>query len=246
MSIGKNIGEFRKRMGLTQAALGEKLGVSNQAVSKWEAETTMPDIMLLPDIVRILEVTLEELYGLANKTEATKVYDLPWADDGVLRGVVFDGRRLVHTADIKDADRIVFAIEGEAKSVHTEWNLEIAGNVSGGAKAGRDMTVTGSVSGGVSVGRDLSVDHSISGGTSAGRDITAGGSLSGNAAAGRDLCVGKELAGNVEAARGVIATAVRAGTVKGDVTCSRLECENVEGNVTIHAEKETAPDTDEE
>ncbi len=63
MSIGKNIAAFRKAKGMTQGALGELLGVSNQAVSKWEAETTMPDVMLLPEIAKILDVTLEELYN---------------------------------------------------------------------------------------------------------------------------------------------------------------------------------------
>jgi len=38
MSMGKNIAEFRKRKGFTQEELGQKLGVTNQAVSKWESE----------------------------------------------------------------------------------------------------------------------------------------------------------------------------------------------------------------
>ena len=63
MSIGKNITMFRKAKGLTQAELGELLGVSNQAVSKWESELTMPDIMLLPEIAKVLGVTLDDLYG---------------------------------------------------------------------------------------------------------------------------------------------------------------------------------------
>ena len=37
MSIGKNIAKFRKQLNLTQEELGEKLGVTNQAVSKWES-----------------------------------------------------------------------------------------------------------------------------------------------------------------------------------------------------------------
>ena len=38
MSLGKNISNFRKEKGFTQAELGDLLGVSNQAVSKWEME----------------------------------------------------------------------------------------------------------------------------------------------------------------------------------------------------------------
>lgn len=234
MSIGKNIGEFRKRIGMTQAALGERLGVSNQAVSKWEAETTMPDIMLLPDIVRILEVTLEELYGLAEKTEATKIYELPWEDDGVLRGVVFEGRRLVHTSDIEDAERIVFDMTGSAKDIITEWNLVFTGDASGEVRVGRDLDLAGSVSGGANAGRDMNVTMGISGGAHAGRDLEIAGNITGDTAAGRDLSVSGDLhAGTVQATNDISASAVRAGTVMGDVSCEKLECEKVEGNVKL-------------
>ena len=69
MSIGKNISYLRKEKGLTQAELGDLLGVSNQAVSKWESEMTMPDIMLLPEIAKVLGVTLEDIYCENNEFE---------------------------------------------------------------------------------------------------------------------------------------------------------------------------------
>ena len=63
MSLGKNIAEFRKRKGFTQEELGQKLGVTNQAVSKWESETSMPDVMMLPRIADALDVTLDDLFA---------------------------------------------------------------------------------------------------------------------------------------------------------------------------------------
>ncbi len=63
MSIGENIARLRKEKGLTQAELGEKLRITNQAVSKWESGMTMPDIMLLPEIAKIFDVAIEELYS---------------------------------------------------------------------------------------------------------------------------------------------------------------------------------------
>jgi len=63
MSMGKNIAEFRKRKGFTQEELGQKLGVTNQAVSKWESETSMPDVMMLPRIANALDVTLDDLFA---------------------------------------------------------------------------------------------------------------------------------------------------------------------------------------
>ncbi len=63
MSMGKNIAKFRKSKGFTQEELGQKLGVTNQAVSKWESETSMPDVMMLPRIANALEVTLDDLFA---------------------------------------------------------------------------------------------------------------------------------------------------------------------------------------
>ena len=63
-SINENILEFRKAKGFTQAELGELLGVTNQTVSKWETGLSMPDIMLLPEIAKVLGVSLDDLYGI--------------------------------------------------------------------------------------------------------------------------------------------------------------------------------------
>ena len=63
MSLGKNIAYFRKSTGYTQEELGQKIGVTNQAVSKWELETSMPDIMILPRIANALDVTLDDLFA---------------------------------------------------------------------------------------------------------------------------------------------------------------------------------------
>ncbi len=62
MSIGENIARLRKEKGWTQAEFGEMLGVSNQAVSKWESEMSMPDVMSLPQISKMFGVSIESLY----------------------------------------------------------------------------------------------------------------------------------------------------------------------------------------
>jgi transcriptional regulator with XRE-family HTH domain len=73
MSIGKNIAKYRKAKGLTQEELGTILGVTNQAVSKWESEVSMPDVMLLPEIANALNMTLDDLYGIAKEPEKISV-----------------------------------------------------------------------------------------------------------------------------------------------------------------------------
>lgn len=73
MSIGKNIAKYRKKLGLTQEELGMKLGVTNQAVSKWESGVSMPDVMLLPEIATTLGISLEDIYGIAKEPEKVSV-----------------------------------------------------------------------------------------------------------------------------------------------------------------------------
>lgn len=63
MSIGNQIALYRKSLNMTQEALGRLVGVSNQAVSKWESEVSMPDIMLLPRIASVLKITLDDLFA---------------------------------------------------------------------------------------------------------------------------------------------------------------------------------------
>lgn len=61
IKINENIALLRKEKGITQEELALKLGVSNQAISKWEAGKCCPDIGLLPDLARIFEVSIDAL-----------------------------------------------------------------------------------------------------------------------------------------------------------------------------------------
>lgn len=60
-SISEKICELRKARKLTQEQLGDRLGVSGQAVSKWETGSSMPDILLLPELCEVLGITIEAL-----------------------------------------------------------------------------------------------------------------------------------------------------------------------------------------
>lgn len=70
-TIGNRIQKFRKAKGLTQEELAAKLGLSSQAVSKWENDASCPDISLLPQLCKLLGVTVDEL--LSGKTETVRV-----------------------------------------------------------------------------------------------------------------------------------------------------------------------------
>ena len=62
-TLGKRIAQHRKRIGLTQDALAEKLGITAQAVSKWENDLSCPDITMLPRLAEIFGISTDELLG---------------------------------------------------------------------------------------------------------------------------------------------------------------------------------------
>ena len=59
--IGDNIASYRKRLGLTQAGLAEKLNYSDKAVSKWERAESVPDVLTLAALAEVLGVTVNDL-----------------------------------------------------------------------------------------------------------------------------------------------------------------------------------------
>ncbi len=59
--IAGQISALRKAKGLTQNELGERVGVTFQAVSKWERGETLPDITVLPDLARVLETSIDNI-----------------------------------------------------------------------------------------------------------------------------------------------------------------------------------------
>lgn len=63
IKIHEQIAFLRKQKGLTQEQLAVSLGVTNQAVSKWESGQCCPDIQLLPAIASLFEVSVDELLG---------------------------------------------------------------------------------------------------------------------------------------------------------------------------------------
>lgn len=88
-TLGKRIAQHRKRIGLTQEALAEKLGITAQAVSKWENDLSCPDIATLPQLADIFGITTDELLGKASNT---KVYEAEVVNDDDSDGGLFNVR----------------------------------------------------------------------------------------------------------------------------------------------------------
>ncbi len=64
MSLGNNLFHARKKSGLSQEAVAEKLGVSRQTISKWETDETLPDICQSKKLSVLYGLSLDELIDL--------------------------------------------------------------------------------------------------------------------------------------------------------------------------------------
>ena len=80
MEIGNQIKLLRQRKGVTQEAMAEHLGLTPQAISKWERDAATPDIALLPEISAYFGVTIDELFALSDDTRMERIQNMLWDD----------------------------------------------------------------------------------------------------------------------------------------------------------------------
>lgn len=78
MNIGNQIKSLRARRGITQETLAQHLGVTAQAVSKWECCASTPDISLLPDISAYFGVSIDELFALSDDMRMDRIQNMLW------------------------------------------------------------------------------------------------------------------------------------------------------------------------
>ena len=121
-SIGNRISKFRKAKGLTQEALANLMGVSSQAVSKWETDASCPDITALPQLCRILGITADEL--LTGKTNEVKL--LPAEERKSL-----DQLTLRIKVDSVAGDKVRVNLPMSLVKVGLEMGVDMSGNISG-------------------------------------------------------------------------------------------------------------------
>lgn len=231
MELGKKIASYRKNMNITQEALANQLGISNQAVSKWETEQSYPDVELLPKIADIFNITLDELFDRegvpVSKVSAGDNAVLPWEDDDTLRAVLFVGRRLIQREDLdlaskKACNAVTLEYCGNVGNIDSYFNVSCE-KVDGNIKAG-GYVECGEVGGSITAGGYVecgNVAYSVtSGGYTAcndvGMSVTAGGYAECN-----------DVGGSVNAG-----SHVDCGDVGGDVTAkANVDCGDVGGNV---------------
>ena len=224
--MGARILRRRKEKGLTQEALANKLGVSNQAVSKWEGDVCCPDLQLLPLLADTLELSLDELFGRESKEKPTQkaeadsqilpiAAELPWEDDDAIHAVLFQWHRLLQPKqgslfrhDKYDEIRktVELHFSGTAQDIYSDFSVVCTDStISGSVRAGDSVTCT-------DVGGDVT----------AGDDVTCG-NVGGDVSANDSVRCG-EVKGNVRAS-----DSVTCGDISGSVSAERVRCTKAGG-----------------
>ena len=224
--MGARILRRRKEKGLTQEALANKLGVSNQAVSKWEGDVCCPDLQLLPLLADTLELSLDELFGRESKEKPIQkaeadsqilpiAAELPWEDDDAIHAVLFQGHRLLQPKqgslfrhDKYDEIRktVELHFSGTAQDIYSDFSVVCT-----------DSTISGSVRAGDGV-----TCADVGGDVSAGDDVTCG-NVGGDVSANDSVRCG-EVKGNVRAS-----DSVTCGDISGSVSAERVRCTKAGG-----------------
>ena len=76
MFIAKNLRQLRLEKGFTQEDLANRIGVTGQAVGKWERDECYPDITLLPGLAKLFDVTVDKLIGMEDFNMRQKTIDI--------------------------------------------------------------------------------------------------------------------------------------------------------------------------
>ena len=111
-TLGNRIVFHRKRLGLTQDQLAEKLGVTAQAVSKWENDQSCPDITMLPKLAQLFSISIDALLGheQEEKVHTAEVVDEHDHDDDENDGIHIHNGNWEFKWDSSRKDALTFAI----------------------------------------------------------------------------------------------------------------------------------------
>ncbi len=218
--LGTTITNYRKKLGLTQEQLAQKLEVTNQAVSKWETDQCCPDVALLPVIADVFGITIDALFGREKPEQHRQ--ELPWKDDGMLHIVVYVGHTLTGAVSKKNQE-CTFNYEGPARDIYCNCNLSCC-DVEGSVQAGGNVECN-------DVGGAVTADGYVEC-NDVGGPVKAGGyvecdDVDGSVSAGSYVECG-DVSGNLASA-----SYVECGDVGGNVSAaSYVECGDVGGSAT--------------
>ena len=248
INFSENFKRYRREAGMNQDELASAMGVTPQAVSKWECGLSLPDVTLLIPISELFGITVDELLrGEGTAREVTVAVTQPSVnretvldadgilkDDGVMRIVRCIGKRVL---DANEKNDFKIPIEFPEELGDRIVNVEIYGGVIGDVSSngtvncgsvGGDVSSNGTVNCG-GVGGDVNSNGNVHCGGVEGvvdtvGNVTCGAVRKGVGAVGNVTCGGVE--GNVEAGGDV-----RCCNVNGSIRATTVTCERIEGDV---------------
>lgn len=125
-TIGNRIAKFRKEKKMSQENLAEQIGVSSQAVSKWENDISCPDISLLIPLAKLLDVTVDELLtGKSNEVKLLPADERKSLEELTLRVKILSS----------DGDKIRVNLPMTLVKIALEMGVEIIPNYTEGMDA---------------------------------------------------------------------------------------------------------------
>lgn len=237
--LGSNIVRLRKEAGMTQEQLANALGISYQAVSKWENGVSCPDISTLPLLADLFSVSIDSLFGRetvskpAEETPVKSAPAYPWPDDNTLYAVLFRGHTYIGSGSADDTKknrigfctmkkRIEFCYEGPALNIRSDFAVNCEGDVEGNIEAGGSVTCN-DVGGDVKASGSVTCD-SVKGHVNASGSVTCD-NVAGNVQAGGSVSC-DDIGGSVTAG-----TSVNCDSVKGDVHAAAVQCDEISGGI---------------
>ena len=249
MTLGNKISQCRKNMNITQDALAKQLGVTNQAVSKWESDQCCPDVMLLPKLADIFGISIDALFGRevqpAEKQSSEDIVDIRMSE---MFGREVPSEEEPRQEQRKSGFEKLFGIS--LRDLHTKANQQkwtppapawpddgslrvVAYMGQKLMKSVKDLEkLTFQYEGpAMNVYSQISVTCAdVEGNVDAGRDVSCG-NVEGDVDAGRTVCCG-HVSGDVNAG-----TSVSCSNVEGDVDAGSHEgCGQVGGSVDAGAD----------
>ena len=123
MTLGEKLREARKRMGLSQEQLAEKLCISRQAVTKWESDKGIPDIDNLKSLAALFNTSIDYLLDDDNKIDKLVIKEVINLDDFVKKGRCRCKQDAVVLDKFNDAD-IIYPLIREKKLTFIENILD--------------------------------------------------------------------------------------------------------------------------
>lgn len=189
ISIGENIKILRKNMSIGQEILANAVGVSVQAVSKWETGQSLPDVGIIPDIADFFKVSIDSLFFGENAADI-KSDKLSLPDDDKLYIVQVRNSKILDRNKWDGNSHIKLAIKNFEGTLNAEiWgNADIKGDVGGNVNAGNGVACQ-NVGGSVNAGNGVACGN-VGGEINAGGNVNCG-DVSGSVSAGSKIRCGE-------------------------------------------------------